>query len=130
MRRSHITGSIPPWVAQIRTNRTDAIELSLSDRWLDRFIIVPEYRLAFCYIEKVAGTSFNELFREVRGQHRSGPTFWRNDPSAHGLQKSDLERIVSTPEWHKAGLPTRVYLRYLGQSYPATYHADRPLSLL
>ena len=34
----------------------------LTNTHLDRFIVVPEYNLLFCYIEKVGCTMFNKLF--------------------------------------------------------------------
>ena len=71
----------------------------LNDRFLDRFIIIPEYKLMFCYIEKVGCTSFNHLFTSIRKQDWH---WFQNSPQALNYTKSDLEWILSNPEWQKA----------------------------
>lgn len=87
---------------------------SLSDLLLDRFIVVPEYKLLFCYTEKNACSMFNHLFRMLRLFHPSlkdkpdeaafqaNGTWFRNTPVHHGLERIDLERILQNPEWKKA----------------------------
>lgn len=75
----------------------------LTDELLDHFIVVPEHRLLFCYIEKNACTGFNELFMRVRHQAIHGADIWfKNTPAAHSLDKSDLEGLVVNESWHKA----------------------------
>lgn len=73
---------------------------------IDHFIIVPERNLLFCYIEKVACTNFNELFRRLRARYDpemdEGYTWWRNGPDQHNITKDDLEKMLVNKTWHKA----------------------------
>lgn len=76
-------------------------------RSLEHFIVVPEHKLLFCYIEKVGCMNFNKLFTQVRSRYDSGMLentnpWYRNTPSAHGLSKSDLEQMLINKNWHKA----------------------------
>lgn len=79
---------------------------SIDNRTMDRFIVVPEYKLLFCYIEKVACKSFNMLFQSLRAPYdpRMNNTnpWYLNTPFQHGLQKHDVERLIADPSWHKA----------------------------
>jgi len=74
---------------------------NMTDILLERFIIVPEHKLLFCYIEKVACTKFNGLFNAVRGI--SSKNMWYHN-SAHSLgwKKDDLANALVDPEWQKA----------------------------
>lgn len=88
----------------------------LTDKYLDRFIVVPEYKLLFCYQEKVGCSMFNHLFRMLRLLHPrmstesntaeavflSSDTWFRNTPNHHNLSKSDLEEMLQDPAWTKA----------------------------
>lgn len=71
----------------------------------ERFIIVPEHKLMFCFIEKVACKSFNALFSKLREPYdsRQGQRpWWRNTPSKHNMDDADVERLLQDPSWHKA----------------------------
>jgi hypothetical protein len=84
----------------------------LTDRHLNRFIVVPEHKLLFCYIEKVACTSFNRLFNQMRSQPPDG--FWfANTPAKHNLSKSALEGLLVDPTWHKAVFYREPLARFL-----------------
>ena len=71
----------------------------LNNVLLDRFIVVPEKKILFCYIEKVGCTTFNHLFAALRGQKWK---WFLNSPSEHNMTKSDLEKVIADPSWHKA----------------------------
>jgi len=85
-----------------------------TDTFLDRFIVVPEYKLLFCYIEKAGCSMFNHLFRMLRLLHphlqndfaeasfQAEKTWKRNNPSHHNLTVDDLETLLQDPEWTKA----------------------------
>lgn len=80
--------------------------VALTDDLLDRFIIVPEYKLLFCYIEKVACKSFNNVFRSIRAkwdprQAENGP-FRKNTWVNHSWSKEMLEEAMADESWHKA----------------------------
>ncbi|CAK9048908.1 unnamed protein product [Durusdinium trenchii] len=71
----------------------------LNAHLLNRFIVVPEYRLLFCYMEKVGCQSFNLLFRNLRAaRSRSSLShsgiWWQNTPQKHGFDKAGLERLL------------------------------------
>ena len=85
---------------------------NLTDELLDRFIVVPEYKMVFCYSEKVGCTMFNKLFRDLRmlypkinrteAKWLSTLVWFRNTPEHHNLNKKDMESILANPEWTKA----------------------------
>ncbi len=87
---------------------------SLTDAHLDRFIVVPEYKLLFCYTEKVGCSMFNHLFRMLRllhpdllknreeAEYQAQGTWFRNTPSHHNISKSDLEEMLMDKSWTKA----------------------------
>ena len=85
---------------------------NLTDSLLDRFIVVPEYKILFCYSEKVGCTMFNQLFRDLRLLNPSisreeakwlARSHWfRNKPQHHNLTKQDLEGLLASPKWTKA----------------------------
>lgn len=101
---SHRIVDALPSTAQQRHVKEDVPELS--DDLLDRFIVVPEHHLLFCYMEKVACTNFNEVFRRLRIRYdpkqAEGGKWFRNSPEHHGLEKDDLARILVNTTWHKA----------------------------
>lgn len=74
------------------------------DWTLQRLIILPRDRLLFCYIEKVAGTSFNSLFNQIanRTTHRLRTMWLLNDWRAHRLKVDDLLNLFHNEFWHKA----------------------------
>jgi Sulfotransferase family len=84
----------------------------LSKTYLDRFIVVPEYKLLFCYIEKVGCSMFNHLFRMLRMVHpeltwdevnyQANRTWFRNTPQHFNLSKDDLAQLLIHPNWTKA----------------------------
>jgi hypothetical protein len=79
-----------------------------------RFILVPEYQLAFCFIEKTGCMMFSELFRILRllhptMKHRPNEAKWlaettwnRNQPSHFQWDREKLLEIVNNPNWTKA----------------------------
>lgn len=75
----------------------------LTDNKLDRFIVVPEYNLLFCYVEKVGCTAFNRLFLKLRqalGAQKPGAGLWfSNTPDKHYLTKEDLEKMLVNKTW-------------------------------
>mmetsp|Transcript_148184 Transcript_148184/g.270024 ORF Transcript_148184/g.270024 Transcript_148184/m.270024 type:complete len:496 (+) Transcript_148184:99-1586(+) len=82
---------------------------TLTWQMLDRFILVPEHNLLFCYIEKVACTSFNDLFAGLRKRYdptmihtRKVQGWFQNDPYHRGYTKEDIEDILVNRSWHKA----------------------------
>jgi hypothetical protein len=84
----------------------------LSNAYLDRFIVIPEYKLLFCYIEKVGCSMFNHLFRMLRMVHpeiswkellyQANGTWFRNTPQHFNLTKDDLAQLLIHPNWTKA----------------------------
>lgn len=86
----------------------------LTDRLLQRFIVVPEKKLLFCYVEKVGCSMFNHLFRMLRlslpevarnvpeASFQANFTWYRNTPKHHGLTKTDLENLLVDSNWTKA----------------------------
>lgn len=74
----------------------------LTSELLDKFIVVPEHHLLFCYIDKNACTAFNELFMRVRGQTVHGGDVWyKNTLDKHGLT-AHLPELLRNTTWHKA----------------------------
>jgi len=76
----------------------------LTNHLLSRFIVVPEHKMIFCYIEKVACTQFNHLFNTITGA-KSIYLDWkwyRNSLKAVGWSKQQLEDAIVNPAWHKA----------------------------
>jgi len=73
---------------------------------LTHFIVVPEHKLLFCYMEKVGCTNFNNLFRFLRerydpSQAEMGP-WQRNNPVERGVAKLKLKDLLIDKSWHKA----------------------------
>jgi len=76
-------------------------------RLVNRFIVVPEHKLLFCYMEKVACQSFNQAFRDLRRpydprMHIPGGTWFRNSPDRFNWTVSDVAKRLVDPAWHKA----------------------------
>lgn len=97
---------------------------TLTNEYLDRIIIVPEYQLYFCYLEKVGCAMFNNIFRLLRlytisqlmqagittaamphepeATYQAAQMWFRNTPGHYNLTKADLEAILIDPSWTKA----------------------------
>lgn len=85
-----------------------------TDVLLDRFVVVPEYKLLFCYTEKTGCSMFNHLFRMLRLLHPSilnksdevlhqvQQLWFRNTPKHHNINKAGLDTLFKDPEWTKA----------------------------
>ena len=91
---------------------------------IQRFIVVPEYKTLFCYVEKVGCTMFNDIFRLLRMLHlkknhtptttggantpkefkfQGRDTWWRNTPEHHKMSLEQIEDILTHREdWTKA----------------------------
>jgi hypothetical protein len=97
----------------------------LTKNRLNRFIVVPEYKLLFCYVDLVGCSMFNHLFRMLRLYHPTvvenraevrhlvNATWYRNSPLHHNLSKSDLEGILVNPYWTKAVFYRDPVMRFL-----------------
>eukprot|EP00611_Tribonema_gayanum_P032697 TRINITY_DN9883_c0_g1_i1.p1 TRINITY_DN9883_c0_g1~~TRINITY_DN9883_c0_g1_i1.p1 ORF type:complete len:349 (-),score=37.67 TRINITY_DN9883_c0_g1_i1:695-1675(-) len=77
------------------------------DNLYQHWIIVPEIKLLFCFIEKVGCESFNDLFRSYRSRwdprQAKGRKPWRhNNMKAHNMSEADVDRLVLDETWHKA----------------------------
>ena len=97
---------------------------TLTDDLIDRFIVIPEYKLLFCYVEKVACTAFNRLFLYLRGltQKANGLTkgiWFANSPSEHNMDKSDVAKLLVDPTWYVQCMRAAAVRR----SNPAHTHA-------
>ena len=87
---------------------------SLMPQYLDRIIIIPEYKLYFCYLEKVGCAMFNNIFRLLRlytldasmtheeKLYQATQIWFRNSPGHHKLTISNLNDILIDPNWTKA----------------------------
>lgn len=104
----------------------------LNAHLLNRFIVVPEYRLLFCYMEKVGCQSFNLLFRNLRAaRSRSSLShsgiWWQNTPQKHGFDKAGLERLLMDKTWHKAVFfrdPLERFLSAYRSKCEPSFHPD------
>jgi hypothetical protein len=69
-----------------------------------RYIIVPEHRILFCFIEKVACTSFNSLFNHVNNRTTTGlKDMWAlNDAIAFKMTAPQVVQLVKNESWFKA----------------------------
>lgn len=78
----------------------------------NRLMVVPEYKLLFCYVEKVGCSMFNQLFRLLRLYHpQQSPEeraylaeshFGRANPNHFNLTHYDLTKMVNDDTWTKA----------------------------
>lgn len=78
----------------------------------NRLMVIPEYKLLFCYIEKVGCSMFNQLFRLLRIYHPSvSPEerewlaqshFGRANPTHFNMTLRDVKQLVNDDEWTKA----------------------------
>lgn len=82
---------------------------SLDYNMLDRLIILPQYNLLFCYVEKVACTSFNDVFSQLRMRfdktavRTEGPEGWlQGSLYTLGIGKEQIEAMMVNKSWHKA----------------------------
>lgn len=84
------------------------LSASINTRLTENFVIVPEYKLMLCYVEKVACKNFNRITCMLRapelhgGKGCNSHVWFRNTPAVHGLQLQDLKRMLVDPAWHKA----------------------------
>ncbi|KAG5188108.1 Sulfotransferase family-domain-containing protein, partial [Tribonema minus] len=79
---------------------------------LDHLLIVPEYKLIFCFIAKVSSLSFNDLLRSLRAPFDPGMLegeaygriipFGRNSYRSHNWSLQDLTDALHDPAWLKA----------------------------
>ena len=77
----------------------------LQQDWtMQRLVILPDHKLLFCYIEKVAGTSFNSLFNHIAGHktNRLKNMWFLNDFRRRGLKMRDVIGLLGNESWHKA----------------------------
>ncbi|KAG5176412.1 hypothetical protein JKP88DRAFT_159115, partial [Tribonema minus] len=100
------------------TTQYDAATVAdLKSRLYNKWIIVPEHKLLFCFIEKVGCTSFNELFRSLRSRYdpsqATGNIWGRNNMTVHGLTEADIDAYVEDPLWHKAVFFREPLVRFL-----------------
>ena len=78
----------------------------------NRLMIIPEYKLLFCYVEKVGCSMFNQLFRMLRMYHPEQTSnerewlaashFGRANPKHFNMTHRDLQDLVNNEEWTKA----------------------------
>ena len=78
----------------------------------NRIMVIPEYKLLFCYIEKVGCSMFNQFFRLLRIYHPSvSPEerawlaqshFGRANPTHFNLTLRELKQMVNDDQWTKA----------------------------
>jgi len=76
-----------------------------------RFIVVPEYKLLFCFIEKVGCAMFNDISRLLRlvtgnltteeREFQLEGRWGRNQPKVHHLNQKDVENLLQNPTWTK-----------------------------
>lgn len=77
---------------------------------LDKIMIIPEHKLLFCWIDKVAGTAFNDLFLHVRSKYEPEQArfaqpytrFHHNDMDHFNWTEAQLIGAIKSDEWHKA----------------------------
>jgi len=88
-------------------------EVSLQNMRLhNRIMVIPEYKLLFCYIEKVGCSMFNQFFRLLRIYHPSvSPEerawlaqshFGRANPTHFNMTLKDLKVLINDDQWTKA----------------------------
>jgi hypothetical protein len=83
-----------------------------SNKIIKNFIVIPEYKLLFCYIEKNGCGMFNHLFRMLRllnpfvplGEaQRLAEGYWDlNGPKQYNLTLENLQDLLVDPAWTKA----------------------------
>ena len=123
-----------PMKASIKKRRDQ--DVLKTNTLLDRFIVVPEYKLLFCYSEKTGCAMFNHLFRMLRLLHpnllrkeneiayQAQQLWFRNTPEHHGLNKSDLEHLLLDPRWTKAVFYRDPKSRFLSAFRSKCEHRD------
>ena len=96
---------------------------TLNDDYLNRFIVVPERQLIFCYVDKVGCTMFNQITRLLRlldprldvneRDWQTKSEWMRNTPQHHHISKQDLETFLVDPTWTKAVFYRDPAIRFL-----------------
>eukprot|EP00435_Cladocopium_sp_Y103_P041715 s1980_g11.t1 len=123
----------PQWQWQLNPEIIQPERVQLNPHLLDRFIVIPEYRLLFCYMEKVGCQSFNMLLRNLRAAKmrkslpKNAPIWWQNTPQKHGFDRAHLERIMMDKTWHKAVFfrdPLERFLSAYRSKCDAAFHPD------
>mmetsp|Transcript_68388 Transcript_68388/g.198241 ORF Transcript_68388/g.198241 Transcript_68388/m.198241 type:complete len:387 (+) Transcript_68388:120-1280(+) len=86
-------------------------EVTLQQRAYNRLMVVPEYKLLFCYIEKVGCSMFNQLFRLLRIYHPSltpeeraylaESHFGRAKAQHFNMTAAEVSKHMTDPEWTK-----------------------------
>jgi len=76
-------------------------DVKLNSDLIDRFIVVPEHSTLFCYMEKVACTQFNTLFRNLRQMKRCNVWFL-NPPHEHQWNHDTVKDALMDRAWTKA----------------------------
>jgi len=96
----------------------------VNDTWtLERFVIIPEFRLLFCYIEKVGCTSFNRLFNILTGVKHHGRWF-AHSPRQLKYNRTQLNHLLLDKSWHKA-----VFYRHPTDRFVSAYQSKcNPIS--
>lgn len=107
-RDGHMLGHLPPEPESKSVPTLKGIE----QEQMNRFVVIPEYKLLFCYVEKVGCSMFNDIFRFLRAVHPDVSTkekafqrremWYRNTPGHHNLTVSDVETLHTDPGWTKA----------------------------
>jgi len=70
----------PKWKAPPRPDEFPFRGPHVGTRWENRMLIVPDKKLAFCYIEKNAGTQFNRLINALNGMSSDDSIpFWKSN---------------------------------------------------
>lgn len=99
----------------------------------DRLMVIPEYKLLFCYIDKVGCTMMNRIGRMLRFLaysndskssrssqssrdemiFQAGHNWFRNNPKHHGYSLRDVETLLMDPTWTKAVMFRDPAIRFL-----------------
>jgi hypothetical protein len=82
--------------------------LALNKRLLERMVVLPEYRLLFCLIEKNANTAFGKIFSHIKRDNRYA--IMKKQPSTakehnlynYNLTVNDMSILIKNTSWTKA----------------------------
>jgi hypothetical protein len=99
----------PQWKAPHRNGEFPFSGPHLAPRWENRMLIVPDKKLAFCYIEKNACTQFNRLVNALNGMSSDDRIpFWKSNSDGHfnTYFKAGLDSISKANGW-KLGIFVR-----------------------
>mmetsp|Transcript_57743 Transcript_57743/g.161010 ORF Transcript_57743/g.161010 Transcript_57743/m.161010 type:complete len:751 (+) Transcript_57743:65-2317(+) len=71
---------------------------------LNFVLVVPKYRLLFCYVPKNACSQFNSIFNEMNGVPESDvqPWFGSSALRAFGWSKQQVAETIRSQQWYKA----------------------------